>query len=65
MTVCGYECLYMCGCVRAGVRACVCVCVCVFVYFWLFKIAVCQFSINEYQSINQSINVPNGNQLLG
>jgi len=35
------------------VRACVCVCVCVFVYFWLFKIAVCQFSINEYQSINQ------------
>jgi len=34
MTVCGYECLYMCGCVRVGgacgracvraVRACVC-----------------------------------------
>jgi len=59
MTVCGYECLYMCGCVcvrSCVVRACVRACVCVFVYFWLFKIAVCQFSINEYQSINQSVN---------
>jgi len=48
--------VYVCVCVRACVRVCVCMCVCLFVYFWLFKIAVCQFSINEYQSKSIKIN---------
>jgi len=50
MSVC--ICVGVCVCGRACV--CVYVCVCVFVYFWLFKIAVCQFSINEYQSIKST-----------
>jgi len=50
----------VCICVGECVRACVRACVCVFVYFWLFKIAVCQFSINESQSMYSPIFVTQG-----